>query len=36
MREATVNRLKSLGYAVLQAKTGSEAIKLLNLASPLT
>jgi signal transduction histidine kinase/ActR/RegA family two-component response regulator len=29
VREATVDRLESLGYAVLQARTGSEAIKLL-------
>ena len=29
VREATANRLESLGYAVREAKTGSEAITLL-------
>jgi signal transduction histidine kinase len=29
VREATVRRLESLGYTVLEARTGSEAIKLL-------
>jgi signal transduction histidine kinase len=34
VREATVSRLESLGYAVLQARTGSEAIKLLESGEP--
>jgi CheY-like chemotaxis protein len=29
VREATMSRLESLGYAVLEAKSGPEAIKLL-------
>jgi CheY-like chemotaxis protein len=34
VRAATVNRLGSLGYAVLEARTGPEAIKLLESAEP--
>jgi signal transduction histidine kinase/ActR/RegA family two-component response regulator len=34
VREATVSRLESLGYAVLQAKTGPEAITLLESGEP--
>jgi len=29
VREATMSRLESLGYAVLKARTGSEAITML-------
>jgi CheY-like chemotaxis protein len=35
VREATANRLKSLGYAVLVAKTGREAITLLESEEPM-
>ena len=35
VREATANRLKSLGYAVLEAKTGPEAITLLESGEPI-
>jgi PAS domain S-box-containing protein len=35
VREATANRLESLGYAVLEAKTGSEAITLLESGEPI-
>jgi signal transduction histidine kinase/ActR/RegA family two-component response regulator len=35
VREATANRLKSLGYAVLAAKTGPEAITLLGSEEPM-
>ena len=35
VREATVNRLESLGYAVLEAKTGPEAITLLKSGEPI-
>jgi signal transduction histidine kinase/ActR/RegA family two-component response regulator len=35
VREATVSRLESLGYAVLQAKTGPEAITLLESGQPI-
>ena len=35
VREATANRLKSLGYAVLEAKTGPEAITLLKSGEPM-
>jgi CheY-like chemotaxis protein len=35
VRTATVSRLKSLGYAVLQARTGIEAIKLLESGEPI-
>jgi signal transduction histidine kinase len=34
VREATVRRLESLGYAVFQARTGREAIKLLQAGEP--
>jgi len=34
VREATVSRLESLGYAVFQAKSGPEAIKLLESGEP--
>jgi PAS domain S-box-containing protein len=34
VREATANRLESLGYAVLEAKTGPEAITLLKSGDP--
>jgi two-component system, chemotaxis family, CheB/CheR fusion protein len=34
VREATVNRLESLGYAVLDAKTAPEAITLLESEKP--
>jgi signal transduction histidine kinase len=34
VREATVSRLESLGYAALQARTGPEAIKLLESGEP--
>jgi CheY-like chemotaxis protein len=34
VREATVSRLESLGYAVLQAKTGPEAVTLLESGEP--
>ena len=35
VREATVSRLESLGYAVLEAKTGPEAITLLESGEPM-
>ena len=35
VREATVSRLELLGYAVLEAKSGPEAIKLLELGQPI-
>ncbi len=35
VREATASRLKSLGYAVLEAKTGPEAITLLESGQPI-
>ena len=35
VREATVSRLESLGYAVLEAKSGPEAIKLLESGQPI-
>ena len=35
VREATVSRLESLGYAVLKAKTGAEAITLLESGEPI-
>ena len=35
VREATANRLQSLGYAVLEAKTGPEAITLLESGEPI-
>jgi signal transduction histidine kinase len=35
VREATANRLESLGYAVLEAKTGPEAITLLQSEEPI-
>ena len=35
VREATVNRLESLGYAVVEAKTGPEAITLLKSGEPI-
>jgi CheY-like chemotaxis protein len=34
VREATVSRLQSLGYHVLEARTGAEAIKLLEVGTP--
>ena len=34
VREATVSRLESLGYAVSQARTGPEAIKILESGEP--
>jgi two-component system CheB/CheR fusion protein len=34
VREATLNRLESLGYAVLQARTGAQAIELLESGEP--
>ena len=34
VREATVSRLESLGYAVFQARTGPDAIKLLESGEP--
>jgi signal transduction histidine kinase/CheY-like chemotaxis protein len=34
VREATVRRLEALGYAVFQARTGREAIKLLQAGEP--
>ena len=34
VREATVHRLQSLGYAVVEAKTGPEAITLLEAGGP--
>jgi len=34
VREATVSRLESLGYAVFQAKSGPEAIKILEAGEP--
>ena len=34
VREATVSRLQSLGYAVVEAKTGPEAITLLESGAP--
>jgi CheY-like chemotaxis protein len=34
VREATVSRLQLLGYEVLEARTGAEAIKLLELGTP--
>ena len=36
VREATVSRLESLGYAVLKAKTGPEAITLLETGEPVS
>ena len=36
VREATVSRLESLGYAVLQAKSGPEAITLLEAGEPVS
>ena len=36
VREATVSRLESLGYAVLKAKTGPEAISLLEAGHPIS
>ena len=36
VRETTVSRLQSLGYAVVEAKTGPEAIKLLESGVPVT
>ena len=35
VREATVRRLESLGYAVVEAKTGPEAITLLESGKPI-
>jgi signal transduction histidine kinase len=35
VREATVSRLESLGYAVFQARTGPEAIKLIESGEPI-
>jgi signal transduction histidine kinase len=35
VREATVSRVDSLGYTVVQARTGSEAITLLEAAEPI-
>lgn len=35
VREATVSRLEALGYAVLTAKTGSEAVALLKAGEPI-
>jgi CheY-like chemotaxis protein len=35
VREATVSRLESLGYAVLKAKTGAKAITLLKSGEPI-
>ena len=35
VREATANRLESLGYAVLEAGTGPEAITLLKSGEPI-
>ncbi len=35
VREATVNRLETLGYAVLDARTGPEAIRLLQSGEPI-
>ena len=35
VREATVRRLQSLGYAVVEAKTGPEAITLLESGEPI-
>ena len=35
VREATVRRLDSLGYAVVEAKTGPEAITLLQSGEPI-
>ena len=35
VREATANRLEFLGYAVLEAKTGPEAITLLESGEPI-
>jgi signal transduction histidine kinase len=35
VREGTANRLESLGYAVLEAKTGPEAITLLESGEPI-
>ena len=35
VREATANRLESIGYAVLEAKTGPEAITLLESGEPI-
>ena len=34
VRVATVSRLQSLGYDVLEARTGAEAIKLLEIGTP--
>jgi len=34
VRDATVSRLQSLGYAVVEARTGPEAIKLLESGTP--
>jgi two-component system CheB/CheR fusion protein len=36
VREATVSRLESLGYAVRQAKTGFEAVSLLEAGEPVS
>jgi CheY-like chemotaxis protein len=35
VREATMSRLESLGYAVLEARTGPEAIRLLQSGEPI-
>ena len=35
VRQATVNRLQSLGYAVLEAETGPEALTLLGSGAPI-
>jgi CheY-like chemotaxis protein len=35
VRQATVSRLQSLGYAALEAKTGPEAITLLESGEPI-
>ena len=35
LREATVTRLESLGYAVLEAETGPDAITLLKSGEPI-
>jgi CheY-like chemotaxis protein len=34
VREATVSRLQLLGYDVLEARTGAEAVKLLDFKTP--
>ena len=36
VRKATANRLESLGYAVLDAKTGPDAMRLLEAGEPCT